>query len=60
MNIMTKIMLILAFAFLTACGGGKKLANDNSVDYKTAKQFPEIKMPEIKAPAKESDSEQKK
>lgn len=31
---------------LTACNSGKKnLAADNSVDYKSAKQLPKIKLP---------------
>ena len=61
MKVMTKIILILSIAALTACNGSKNLARDNSVDYKSIKQLPEMHMPEIQVPVNESsDSEQKK
>lgn len=56
-----KMALVLVAVILAACNGGKNLAKDDSVDYKSAKQLPEINVPDIGAKTKQpSDSERNK
>jgi len=62
MNVISRIVLISTVLVLAACNGGKNLAKDDSVDYKSAKQLPEIQVPEMKTPVRvePSDPERKK
>lgn len=61
MNRMTKIALIFLITTLAACNANTNLSRDNSVNYKSAKQFPEVEVPEITVPEEEpSDSDSKK
>ena len=55
MKVINKIILILTMVVLTACGGNN-LAKDDSVDYQSAKQTLEIKVPEMKEPVTQAPS----